>query len=594
MTARFGPLDGRSLSLGDGLNIITAPNESGKSSWCAFIRAMLYGVDARRRSEKEACLPWHGGAPEGILDLETADGSVTLRRSTAPGSAPMRRWSAVYTGTEDPFPLPEGSPGEAITGVTADVFCRSAFIAQGGARIGNSPDLERRMAAMVSTGAEGLSYTDADERLRQWQRERAHNARVGANAALEAELAQCEARLEDIRRLDEQARQLRLEIDGLSRTAVRNAAGSLPDLTGRLRLAEERERRAREELDKTPFGARDSRETAAELREAKNQCAELLKQARRRRSYKNYILPGLLLILAAALGILGLGDRPMALISAAAALPAALAALYRAAKMTRRAGDAAGKRQAILDRYGVGDEAALDALAADHEDKSARWRRAREELQSLRDAFQARMDSMPDTGDALARKREALAALEGRLSVLGDAAGTLERREELHQAIAENLRQNSRIDLARDLLRQAEQRHLSDFSPRLTRRTAELFNRFTGGRYDSLSLDRELNISARLRGDTLGHDSALLSAGARELLYLCLRIAICELALPPEKNIPLILDDALCTLDDGRCAAFLELLLELSRDRQIILFTCHSREAAMLRHRPGVSTPEVN
>ena len=46
LTASFGKLENETLSLHDGLNVIYAPNESGKSTWCAFIMAMLYGVDS--------------------------------------------------------------------------------------------------------------------------------------------------------------------------------------------------------------------------------------------------------------------------------------------------------------------------------------------------------------------------------------------------------------------------------------------------------------------------------------------------------------------------------------------------------------------
>ena len=56
MTARFGALDGRELELGGGFDIVTAPNESGKSTWCAFIRAMLYGIDSSQRA-KAGVLP---------------------------------------------------------------------------------------------------------------------------------------------------------------------------------------------------------------------------------------------------------------------------------------------------------------------------------------------------------------------------------------------------------------------------------------------------------------------------------------------------------------------------------------------------------
>ena len=36
LTASFGKLEGESLELNEGLNVICAPNESGKSTWCAF------------------------------------------------------------------------------------------------------------------------------------------------------------------------------------------------------------------------------------------------------------------------------------------------------------------------------------------------------------------------------------------------------------------------------------------------------------------------------------------------------------------------------------------------------------------------------
>ena len=39
MTATFGSLDHETLELEEGLNILTLPNEGGKSTWCAFLRS---------------------------------------------------------------------------------------------------------------------------------------------------------------------------------------------------------------------------------------------------------------------------------------------------------------------------------------------------------------------------------------------------------------------------------------------------------------------------------------------------------------------------------------------------------------------------
>ena len=49
LSAVFGRLQGETLALTDGLNILQAPNESGKSTWCALLTAMLYGVSSRER-----------------------------------------------------------------------------------------------------------------------------------------------------------------------------------------------------------------------------------------------------------------------------------------------------------------------------------------------------------------------------------------------------------------------------------------------------------------------------------------------------------------------------------------------------------------
>ena len=58
-----------------------------------------------------------------------------------------------------------------------------------------------------------------------------------------------------------------------------------------------------------------------------------------------------------------------------------------------------------------------------------------------------------------------------------------------------------------------------------------------------------------------------------------MRLAICELVLPQENCVPIVLDDALTNFDDERCASALRYLKEAAQTRQILLFTCHSREA---------------
>ena len=68
-----------------------------------------------------------------------------------------------------------------------------------------------------------------------------------------------------------------------------------------------------------------------------------------------------------------------------------------------------------------------------------------------------------------------------------------------------------------------------------------------------------------------------------------MRLAVCELVLPAEEPCPLVLDDALANFDDGRCGLALEALARLGEERQILLFTCHSREARLAEGREGAA-----
>ena len=120
------------------------------------------------------------------------------------------------------------------------------------------------------------------------------------------------------------------------------------------------------------------------------------------------------------------------------------------------------------------------------------------------------------------------------------------------------------------------------FSPELGKKAAKYFAKLTAGKYNKVLLNRELEVSAGESGESMAHDVLQLSQGTADQLYLAVRLAICEMVLPREQSAPLVLDDALTSFDDERMAAALELLLELSEGRQILLFTCQEREGAYL------------
>src|SRR5262249_35123118 len=76
-------------------------------------------------------------------------------------------------------------------------------------------------------------------------------------------------------------------------------------------------------------------------------------------------------------------------------------------------------------------------------------------------------------------------------------------------------------------------------------------------------------------GGTESVGIAGLSLGSADQLYLALRLAGIETALQAREPIPLIADDILIQFDNDRAGAALQVLAELSRRTQVILFPHH-------------------
>lgn len=262
MTATFGRLEQARLEPGPGLTLIHAPNEGGKSTWAAFWRTMLYGIDTRDRdkkgylADKNRYQPWSGAPMEGEITLELGRRDITIRRGPR-GNTPFGAFSAVYAGTQEPVPgLTASNCGELLTGVGAEVFSRSAFLGDSGLSLTAAPELERRIAALVTSGEEDVSFSQAMERLKTWKNRRQVNRSVGEIPKLEGELSQLRetlGRLEevsaDVTRLEGERAVLTRERDGLTQQARIHQAIAHKRLTDRYLQAEEEYQEARRKLD---------------------------------------------------------------------------------------------------------------------------------------------------------------------------------------------------------------------------------------------------------------------------------------------------------------------------------------------------------
>ncbi len=735
MTATFGRLREQTLELQDGLNILQAPNETGKSTWCAFLLSMLYGVNTKERdragvlADKNRYAPWDGAPMSGRLDCRAGKDALTLFRTTRRQTAPMGDFQALYTGTADPVPgLTGANCGETLLGVSREVYARSAFIRQGGVAVTQDPGLERRIAALVTSGEEDTSYTEAVEALKKQLNRRRHN-KTGQLPALEAELQETEAQLASQAELTRQrenllarsaeleAREssLKEELAALDRWEAHRKRQDLQRVEDAALQAEEKAAALRRRLEEERVPENDVtvrlrgaivnlntvRKSAEKAQEAYDASKSALAQAEEKLSASPFAgqtaeearqsaqtLPPtslkawnwLMLVLAAGLlaaagwgyysgmdgtgplqGVTYLPLAPLLLGAAALVLvflnwrkvkkgrtsltvrygtvaPAEIQALADAyiqllsdrdaakQEASARSAAAQGLWQSVdVNADGILEEvrsfapAAYDIPSADAALRaSALLRKELAEAEKaahearLRVEFQTGQAPQPEDPDAppllppernreavtedleavrggLSALRSSLDRIAGRLHAAGDPLALQAAAERLTDEIALLEGEYAAIELAMSTLAHANTQLQGRFSPALGKRAAEIFDGLTGGAYGGVILDKTLRVSAEPAGTGVPRDVGCLSAGAADQLYLAVRLAVCDLVLPSEHAVPIVLDDALASFDDARCAAALDFLRKEAETRQILLFTCHSREAAHFREDPAVS-----
>ena len=626
LRASFGKLEGESLRFHDGLNVIYAPNESGKSTWCAFIRAMLYGIDSSERAregylpDKQRYAPWSGAPMEGSMDVRAEGTDITLQRRTTVRSAPMRDFSAVYTGTNTPVEGMTGQNcGELLTGVSKEVFRRSAFIAQGGVAVSGSPELEKRIQQIVSSGDEQTSYSEAENRLRTWQHRRRYH-RKGLLPVLEGEMDEAQRLLSDIgtsadsvREMEGQLQQLQQRCNDLEQSVAEARKRQRNDALQKLRdgRADVQRRnddhdaalaelsRRREALQRSEFGDRSREELEAEVSGDMDSLEEIREDTGHRFALFPAVAFSVLAILLAAL--YGLWTKLPYILGAGFMCVGAIIFFLRYSRIRQAAQRAFAEQERILRKYKVSipedvpevytdfcalEDAVLEGAAEEKRSRD-RYDHAVEELHRLEDAAVNELDFAGGDTEAARLSRmlhtarqeaSALAAkisgLNGRLSAMGDpmvVASSLRDKQTQYQMIQSEY---DAITLAQELLREADQEIQSRFSPALSGLAAKYMNEMTGGRYEDVLVGQDFSARTRVQGDTVARDAEFLSAGTADLMYLAVRLAVCELALPDGEPCPLILDDALVNLDETREAQAMNLLKRIALKRQVILFTC--------------------
>ena len=214
MTATFGKLENQTLTLQPGLNVISAPNEWGKSTWSAFLLNMLYGIDTKERTkldsiaDKDRYAPWSGAAMSGKIDLNWNGRDITIERSSNL-RVPLGNFRAYETETGLDVPeLTAANCGQMLLGVERNVFVRAGFLKFSDLPVTQDDALRRRLNNLVTTGDEGSDADKLRESLKNLKNKCRSNRANGLIPEAEAQYNKLKEQLWELQELTDKNKEL--------------------------------------------------------------------------------------------------------------------------------------------------------------------------------------------------------------------------------------------------------------------------------------------------------------------------------------------------------------------------------------------------
>lgn len=702
MTATFGKLEHETLTLEPGLNVIEAPNEWGKTTWCTFLITMLYGLDTRAKTtktalaDKEKYAPWSGSPMAGRIDLNWNGRDITIERSTK-GRTPMGVFRAYETASGLAIPeLTAANCGQLLLGVEQSVYRRTGFVRQSDMPVTQDDALRRRLNALVTTGDESGDSDRLAAELKDLKNKCRYN-RSGLLPQAETQRRELEDKRTELESLQMHSRKLKERIGEVKSwlralenhwTALQYAAAE----EDARRVAEVRDIRDRAEEKMTELEQICARQPAREEVERKlraiqsyredlesyqteesemavrpeppippelfrgmtmEQAGEMVEKDSERYEHLTRTKPWLIFTIIGwallALSIPGAFMKEYLIVGILAAVGFLFLIIGAQRKKERH-------REAKLleEKYGSKfpeawmmqlhhyetekkkyDQAMLDYRVARgdldirntflqkqreslfggqmpekvqeiwqqmmkqwdaYEAAERDFRQTEKYLQTLQNMAQpaVKPPAMEDilvypaeeTQSLLSEARaeqqrlqNRLGQYQGRMEALGDAEGLQTQLWEVEQRIGRLEDIYAAVTLALETLAQARQELQRKFAPRISKRAQALLAKMTGGRYDRLTLSEDLSLLAGAGQEETLREILWRSDGTVDQLYLALRLAVAEELIP---EAPLVLDDAFVRFDDTRLKAAMDILKEEAKQKQVILFTCQSREKELL------------
>lgn len=646
----FGKFENFKMTLGSGLNVIYGKNESGKSTLQLFIKAMLYGLPSRKKSgeylkDRDRAIPWNSSYAEGSLKLRADNRSIEIYRRFGKTAAGDRVEVCDGITGEKILDYADLDIGEALLGISCEVFEKTMWISQSGASInGKSEELSAKLINLHSAGDEAVSAEAAlkmllkEKRLLKAKDKRSAKGKIDVLAERREEcrrqkyeLATRISQTEEINKrlsvavseqMDINAEIEKLEetfkksIQAEKQTAVIQRLKNIDECNNQLDLIYKSEDyiNGRELTEDDVNIARELEMRLDSLKEETDNSADEEKALGRSSVASATVGGGVVFsagAFAAALILFILKSYVFATVSIILFLIGILAIILGIrmsadcknikSRLDREKQERQTQAQEVKDRY---DKLVSRFGASDFKELSQLYIRVQGILEREKNLKEAKagflgsdtyedLKAMAYVGNTavdipsaeaekmLAQKRKRqlelateIKGLESKMAYevkITDIPADIETElMAVENEIKECTRRLEAIEMAEQAICEASENFRLGFTPMLSKRVDEIIGILTDDKYGGVKISEDYRI--RVLAESGLYDAEYFSKGTYEQLYFALRISVAELIC---KNLPMFFDDILMVYDNERTIAALNLLKEITQQRQAVVFTCH-------------------
>lgn len=598
----FGKFHGRNLTFHDGINIVYGKNEAGKSTIHTFIRSMLFGIERQRGRASRNDLysrfePWeNSGTYEGQIRVEHKEHIFRIERTFQKNK---KEFKVVDETAGKEIEPTKAFLDDLLCGLSETSYINTISIGQlkSATDEGMVTELKNYIANLNTTGNLALNITKAAACLKS-QRKELESQMVPEAARTYTSL------LSEIRNIEKEISAP--EYENQIQTYQKLRVDMKTDLEERQAEKEElikKVARGRQVLTSNQFTDHDSinsysqkaQEHYDDYMEAQAACN---RKPTKFASAISLILATLLLCSTGVIYYMGesnyfsayYGVDLILLLSVfvSGALIFYLIGLLLFLRIRHHMKDMemSGKvLEEILSRH-LGDTDITPESIQAFKNRMAEFTRLCSAVSKSEAAINQKAAQIEELnkklegcGVTIETQQKSQWELEKKLDHL---SGCKTQAEGLKHIIAENDRireEISAVDLALETMTSLSSSIRDSFGLYLNKAASDLIAGITGGIYTSMSVDENLNIFLNTKTKLVPLEQ--VSSGTMDQVYLALRLAAAMLIQTGDERMPFIFDDSFVLYDDDRLKTGLKWLAG-TYTNQIIIFTCHQREAQMM------------